>query len=277
MKSMESELCRAIQKGNTKVALALIAAGADPNIGTVVGTDLDVGFSESNLYIAIKKSNTRVVLALIAAGADLDNGLVMSDGETHSNLYKAILKGNTEIALALIKEGADLDSGMVWSNGYRTSNLYEAINRGNTEIALALIKKGADLDSGKVWSNGYRTSNLCVAIQVGNTEVALELIERGAQLSVLIYNECIKKPEIAKALFRRLLYLGDGFPSLSALSVLSLPRMPSHDTTPLRVVDKCRAIPKDIAFLSDYGPELTLPSEQESLISVVGFLKTKHF
>ena len=240
MKSMESELCRAIQKGNTKVALALIAAGADPNIGTVVGTDLDVGFSESNLYIAIKKSNTRVVLALITAGADLDNGVVMPNGDTYTNLYKAIQTGNTEIALALIKEGADLDSGMVWSNG-------------------------------------YRTSNLCVAIQEGNTEVALELIERGAQLSVPIYNECIKKPEIAKALFRRLLYLGDGFPSLSALSVLSLPRMPSHDTTPLRVVDKCRAIPKDIAFLSDYGPELTLPSEQESLISVVGFLKTKHF
>ena len=53
---MKSELYRAIEGDDTDSALALIAAGADLNVGDS---------NKSNLYHAIGKGNTEVALSLI--------------------------------------------------------------------------------------------------------------------------------------------------------------------------------------------------------------------
>ena len=205
---------------------------------------------------------------MIAAGADLNAGEVGVD--TCSNLFLAIWKGNKEVVLALITAGANLDNGAVMSNGETYSNLCMAVTEGNTEVALALIEKGAKLDSGEVVVNHGTYSNLYVAIEKGNTEVALVLIAAGAQLSASIYNEGIKNPEIAKALFQRL-YQGDGFPSLSALSMFSLPGVPNPEMIPPKVVEQYNLYAKDKVFLRDDGTRLTPPSEE--VASACGFSK----
>ena len=219
----------------------------------------------SELYRAIKGDDTDSALALIASDADLDNGRVL-DGSTRSNLYEAIGKGNTEVALALIAAGADLNTGSDFYGGY-CSNLSLAIETGNTEVALVLIEASADLDAGSDFQ-GCICSNLSLAVETGRTEVALVLIEAGAQLSALIYTESIKNPEIAKALFQRL-FQDKHFPSLSALSMLSLPGVPHSETTPLRVAERYNSYTKDIAFLRDHGTRLTPPSEE--VASACGF------
>ena len=122
---MKSELYRAIEGDDTDSALALIAAGADLNVGFVMAN----GTIYPNLYAAIQKGNTGVALALIEKGANLDNGWVLDNGSTKSNLSVAIQKGNTEVALALIAKGAQL-SASIYNEGIK-----------NPEIAKALIRR----------------------------------------------------------------------------------------------------------------------------------------
>lgn len=98
------ELQRAIDRGDTELALALIAAGADLNVGSVWSD----GSAHSNLYWAIKEDHLDVALVLIAKGADLSAGFADVNGGTTSNLYKAIVRGSRDVVLALIHKGAKL-------------------------------------------------------------------------------------------------------------------------------------------------------------------------
>ncbi|MEC7030843.1 MAG: hypothetical protein VXW87_04190 [Pseudomonadota bacterium] len=232
MRSEKSELFIAIETGNTGLALALIAKGADLDTGKVMGD----GGTVSNLFLALEKANTEfeednieIPLALIAKGADLDKGKVMGDGGTISNLFLAIKKANTEL------------------------------EEGNIEIPLALIAKGANLDKGEVW-NGGTLSNLCLAIYADNEALVLELIAKGAMLSVRAYNEAIQKLDYAKALVQRF-DREEGFPSLGTLCMFNLPLALHNSELPKYLVRKYDPY-KDIEFLKKHRDDLHLLSPE---------------
>ena len=162
--SVNTPLCEAIWRGHMEIATALIALGAaDLNAKDQTG--------RTPLHMAIWGGKTKVATELIARGADLN----AKDQIGRTPLHAAIFCENMEIATALIDRGADLNTK---DQGGRTP-LHAAIFCENMEIATALIDRGADLNT----KDQTGRTPLYVAVCGGRTEIASLLIDRGANVT----------------------------------------------------------------------------------------------
>lgn len=93
-------LLAALWDGDRSAALALIAAGADPN---VADTRVVVGHGVTPLHLAADADDPGLVRALVAAGAALDARSLAG----HSPLWWACNAGFTAAAQQLLAAGAD--------------------------------------------------------------------------------------------------------------------------------------------------------------------------
>src|SRR5205085_2848662 len=102
----ETALSVALHRGQLRPAMALLAAGADPNVVEADGT--------TPLFRAARLGARRTVRTLLAAGADPDTALAeydtfdrdMARGTTP--LMVAALQGERRIVADLLAAGADL-------------------------------------------------------------------------------------------------------------------------------------------------------------------------
>ena len=155
-------LINAICDKDTKIALALIDAGADINA-------ID-NFSNPALIHACLWGDKNVTSAFIAAGAIID----ARNKYDQTALMHAASKGHTDTALALIKAGADVNATDQDGN---TALIHAALKR-YTDTALALIAKGADINA----TNHSGHTALIYARLSGYIDTALALIAKGADI-----------------------------------------------------------------------------------------------
>lgn len=90
----------ALWDGDRSTALALIAAGADPN---AADTRTDIGHGATPLHFAADADDPELILALIAAGARVDARSLAG----HTALWWACNAGCSASARELLNAGAD--------------------------------------------------------------------------------------------------------------------------------------------------------------------------
>jgi ankyrin repeat protein len=159
------------------MAAALVGAGANPNLSSVVG--------ETPLMTAAHTGNVQLARLLLAAGADV-SARESTQGQTA--LMRAVAGNHTEIVRALVESGADVTAR---SKNHFTALLFAA-QQGNVEIARLLLDAGAGVDesapdgiagdtnAGRAFKPDTDAAALLVAIDSQQPAMAVFLLERGA-------------------------------------------------------------------------------------------------
>lgn len=153
-------LFQAFDRGDTKIAKALIEAGADLSPGMT--NDVTA------LMLAAMKGYTELIDPLIQAGADVN--AATKNGATPLTLASS--HGHTDSARALIEAGADLNAQ---DNRGRTPLMLAAV-KGYKETVSVLIDAGANV---RVEGDGGVTA-LRFASRAGHVSIADRLVETGA-------------------------------------------------------------------------------------------------
>ena len=143
-------------RGSTRVASALLAAGAKVNMRAkrqqcdtldpiTGGLYTCPGQGETPLHFAVTSANSQMVDCLLSAGADLEAASI--DGRP---LHYACMYGSIEVCNALIKAGADVNS----LDGEFRTPLHSILSTPNWELISsiprkinALVRAGANVDA----------------------------------------------------------------------------------------------------------------------------------
>jgi uncharacterized protein len=154
-------LTKAAKAGHRDVVLALVRAGADPNLGVDEG-------QPSPLHHMTAAGELQGIRALIAAGANLDH----RDEQGMTPLAIAAKNGNLPVARALIGGGANVNSVI-----QGRSLLMLVVERNSLLMAQVLIKAGADVN--------YRSSAGDTALQIAQgknmADLVMLLVQSGAR------------------------------------------------------------------------------------------------
>lgn len=183
-------LAAAAEAGNREICQALVAHGADVNLGG----------SRCALKMAAMRGRSEVIRFLFQHGATLDPPDGISDdyslmqaarsgddasvrlllthgadakyvGRWGSVLSDAVLGGNLAVIKRVVEAGADVNGG-----GAYTNVLQDAAEAGNVEIVRYLLKKGAEVNGEFRWNR----TPLLEAVKAGHTAVVKLLLEHGA-------------------------------------------------------------------------------------------------
>ncbi|HUH30730.1 MAG TPA: ankyrin repeat domain-containing protein, partial [Rhodanobacter sp.] len=160
-------LLGATRDGDIERALALVAAGADPNATAAPG-DRD---QRPVLTLAALLPDTRLLRALIAKGADVNRasgGITPLLAATRDSWH-----GRAEAVLTLLANGAD----PLLADGAGNTALHGAVLSAEPGVAAMLLDANAPLDA----LNASGDSPLVVACRAANWALVAFLLERGAK------------------------------------------------------------------------------------------------
>ena len=157
-------LLHACNDEKTDIALALLKAGANPNIGS--------HYQRFPLMYAAEKGNDTIVAALIAAHADLE--ATCNEGTA---VFWAVSSGKVSTAQLLLQAGAKIDAQD--PKGYTV--LFHAVFNRDSAMFHTLIKAHAGLE--------VRDKNGCTplieAAVCNANELAQELVQAGADINAV--------------------------------------------------------------------------------------------
>ncbi len=156
-----SPLDVAAHQKNVPALMALLKAGANPNIGLRDGRI-------SPLHTMAQVGETNAVKALAVAGAELDYPLV--SGATA--LALAIQHGHLSTAKALIKAGADVNAQV-----NDKSLLMVVVEQNSLLMAQMLVDSGVDVN----FRNDRGESALTLAQEKGFVDLQMLLLQSGAR------------------------------------------------------------------------------------------------
>ena len=156
-------LSAAFDKGEVKIALALLRCGADINA-------LDI-FGESSLYRSARDGNRVLMKLLLEHQADVN--VRTGNGRLITSLHFAAQVGELDICQLLLEHGADLASRN--SDGFVP--LHVASGRGHLNVVEEFLGRGADPNAQDVrrWAPLHWASS-------GPLEVVQSLVRHGAEL-----------------------------------------------------------------------------------------------
>lgn len=164
-KNSNSNLIKAIKKGNIDVIDSLINKGFDVNLKNWKGL--------TPLIVAVNNNQQQVVKFLIDNNSDIN--------AKTKNLFTALMiaasKGHLEVVKLLIENGADVNA----KDKYGTTALMGAVEKCYIEIVKLLIENGADITD----------ESLARATVNNSTGIVKLLLENGANANIKIYG---KKP-----------------------------------------------------------------------------------
>ena len=191
-----------LERGDSKMALALITAGAD--------IDAVDSVKNTPLITASREGLTDVVKALITRKIELKGDL--KEYLDHKNsfgtnaLEHAIIRKHQEPALALIDAGADVDyeNPLILASSNNLGDVVKAL------IARKIALKG-DIKGYLNRKNLKGYNALILAIDKGNHDIAMKLVEAGADINSkdpagvpVIYDALFKEDlELAKLLISK--------------------------------------------------------------------------
>jgi len=161
----QSTLADAIQRGDRKTALEMIAKGADVNNAQADGT--------TPLHWAVYQVDRELVQALIKKGARAD--VVNRYGSTP--LAEAIKVANVPLVELLLEVGANANV----ANEDGQTALMLAARTGNLAVAEALVREGADVNRRERMRG---QSAVMWAAAQNHPEMVAFLVSKGADLSV---------------------------------------------------------------------------------------------
>ncbi|MBI4821124.1 MAG: ankyrin repeat domain-containing protein [Deltaproteobacteria bacterium] len=127
----ETALVAAVANSHDAIAAALLAGGADPNLGPEAGL--------TPLTAAIFGGSEKLVTTLLGAGANAK----LADEEGHTPLHLAAYKGTPAMIKLLLSKGADVQSKT--ADGH--SPLWESCYWGSFENAAVLLDARANVNS----------------------------------------------------------------------------------------------------------------------------------
>lgn len=165
-------LCAAYE-GHTKLALALINAGADVNVRSADDKDSPLGFAAAGGHFDICK-------ALLDAGALID----IQDSANETPLFLAAKRGRSAVCELLIERGAPVNGAVPctcfsWSGGSNrhSSNcgmtpLHIAAEKGHAETYRVLFRNGVDVFA----TTSLGLTALHYAAQKGDVETCRMLV-----------------------------------------------------------------------------------------------------
>ncbi|AZZ90113.1 ankyrin repeat domain-containing protein [Hahella sp. KA22] len=156
-----SALDVAAHNGDTEAVIALLRAGADPNVGLRAG-------APSPLHYLAERGDATGVKVLAAAGAKLD--YPMANGATA--LALAVQNGHLSTAKALIKAGADVN--VVYAG---RSLLMYVVEQNSLLMAQLLVDAGVDVN----YRNATGDSALSTAQRKGLQDLQMLLLQSGAR------------------------------------------------------------------------------------------------
>jgi len=161
------EFLKALECGNTKLVLALLAKGTDPNTN-------DNGITPLNTAAWI--GDTRLVQLLLNAGAKPDP---TDTGEPP--LFTAIWKGHMAVVDVLLKAGANPNSKNKWGH----TALTYAITKHQGPIVKLLLDAGVEIDRAITTETPPMEcwTPLMLATWEGLYDIACDLISRGADVN----------------------------------------------------------------------------------------------
>ena len=164
-----SELCKAVQRGNENLTRRLLEEGAD-----VHEMHYHRGFGEPLILTAIRFQHFHIIPVLVEFGADVNQ----PSERSHTPLIRAAQKNRLDIVEMLLEHSADpnvLDSS-------RVNALCWAVKHSNVKIFEALIKYGASVNT-----NVHQQSTLLhVAASAGKFDMVQTLID---------HNACVNAPD----------------------------------------------------------------------------------
>jgi ankyrin repeat protein len=156
-----SALDLAAAKGLDTAVVALLKAGADPDIGHPEGGD-------SPLHSYAETGNVKMLRTLVAAGGDLE--YARADGKTP--LAVAVTRGHLSASKALIKAGADVNTVFAGQ-----SLLMHVVATNSLLMTQLLIDAGATVN----FRNGNGDSALSIAQTSNLQDVQMLLLQSGAE------------------------------------------------------------------------------------------------
>ena len=160
-------LLTATRDGDIERALALVAAGADPN----TAAPPDDRDQRPVLTLAALLPDTRLLRALIAKGADVNRasgGITPLLAATRDSWH-----GRAEAVLTLLANGAD----PLLTDGAGNTALHGAVLSAEPGVAAMLLDAAAPINA----LNATGDSPLVVACRAANWTLATFLLERGAK------------------------------------------------------------------------------------------------
>lgn len=190
-------LIAAVETNDLRTVRLLLAAGADPNAGSLryerlVGNEpvqLERGSGQMPIHVAVAAGNSELVGILLDAGADPNATYDTSyaDGSSQPGerglrtvLNQAIAAGDPGIVRELLRRGADPDR--VAGDG--RNPLVVAVESGSEEVVRALLESGADVTKGRVQIlYGNSAQPLHVAVHEGRHDLVRIFIEAGADVN----------------------------------------------------------------------------------------------
>lgn len=160
-------LLAAARSGDVARALALVEAGADPNIAPASG-DRD---QRPVLMLAALLPDMRLLRALIAKGADVNRasgGLTPLLAATRDSWH-----GRAEAVMTLLTNGAN----PLATDADGNTPLHGAVLSGEPNVAAMLLDAGAAIDA----LNKHGETSLSIACRAANWPMVRFLLERGAK------------------------------------------------------------------------------------------------
>lgn len=160
-------LYRCVREGRIETALALLAAGADPN----APPDPEDRDQRSLPMLAAVLGDLRLLRALIEAGGDLNRvhaGLTPLLAATRDSWH-----GRPEAVVTLLANGADPRI----ADAEGQTPLHHAARSTDAGVAAQLLDAGAAIDA----SDHHGQTPLAAACAAGNWRLARFLLERGAR------------------------------------------------------------------------------------------------
>lgn len=156
----ETALFLATSRGNLDCLLALLQAGAEPDISNKA--------RETPLYKACERKNAEAARLLVQYNADTNHRC----NRGWTALHEAVSRNNLEIMDILVKGGAKIES----TNSYGITSLFVAAESGQLEALRYLAKCGADINT----QASDSASALYEACKNGHVHIVEFLLSQGA-------------------------------------------------------------------------------------------------
>ena len=157
-----SPLFSACSRGDDRIVIILLEAGADPNLKNQEG--------KSPLWSASSQDRPQIVKLLLHFGALPD----LQDKYGESLFFSAALRGQTELVALILKSGAEPNI----KNKRGKSPLYCSSSRGHLDIVRLLLHGGADPNP----RSEDEKSPVFVASLKGHTDIVRILLDFGGKI-----------------------------------------------------------------------------------------------